>query len=289
MSVIKNSWTNVATTKTAMVGLQKVAASSTVRDMVEKAEKQFEATTRGWAEIFIEPTARNHDFYSVKVFIGPFQDLWKVTTYIHNESSSSMVSEKMWTLEKKEDAFELFRIAVYRIASVCDYISNKGLHTVVGPKMIWHALSDLEGDIDEPSSGNGIVYLKQDHNVDKNAGNLLRNFPWLRPEEASALFPGHKMDRSSNIDRDEGIHGVARYEMRDGQMVVVRPANAGEIFRKEIEEDKDHSAGFGNRKPKTPRKKNANQEVVIRRGVHGDMAFKGKELAEVEKANKKNT
>ncbi|MFW5891391.1 MAG: hypothetical protein ACOCUI_04150, partial [bacterium] len=75
------------------------------------------------------------------------------------------------------------------------------LQTASLPTMIWHALHDIDGDLDlKPKAAGNIIYLRQDHNVDDNKGNLFKNIPFL--------------DKSNKeiLEKAEGGHYISKME-----------------------------------------------------------------------------
>jgi len=105
------------------------------------------------------------------------------------ESGNTVYKKHLYFYEKnKSKAVKAYNDACSIMKELHDEQEANALPTASIPSMVWHALHDLRGDdgIKPKGSGN-ILYLRQDHNVNENKGNLFKNILYLDKADYSIL------------------------------------------------------------------------------------------------------
>jgi hypothetical protein len=88
--------------------------------------------------------------------------------------------KKMLYYKNKQKAFSNFDKIIKIMKEIQQESESNNVPTATLSSIIWHAFQDFEEDDDiKPKAGGNILYLRQDHNVNENRGNLFKNILYL--------------------------------------------------------------------------------------------------------------
>ena len=113
---------------------------------------------------------------------GKKDPYWLVSVKAYSfEAGNTVYKKHMYFYNKnKSKAIGVFNDAVKVVGALHQEQESNDLPTASIPSMIWHSLHDLDGDEGLKPRGSGnIVYLRQDHNINENRGNLFKNIIYL--------------------------------------------------------------------------------------------------------------
>jgi len=161
-----------------------------------------------WEEfIYITATRTHETSYYVQITCREFDNkkrdpFWITVITAFSFESGNIVYKKCIYHKKKSDAKNDFNKALKVITELRQEQEANNLPTASIPTMIWHALHDIDGDTDlKPKANGNIVYLRQNHNVNENKGNLFKNILYLDKADNSILEKSEK----SNFHSQEGM------------------------------------------------------------------------------------
>jgi hypothetical protein len=105
---------------------------------------------------------------------------WMVNVSGFSFEAGNMIYKKIIYFKKRADAKSSFDTCCGIIKEMRHEQEANNLPLVTLPSMLWHALHDIDGDINIKAKDKGnIIYLRQDHNINDNRGNLLKNILYL--------------------------------------------------------------------------------------------------------------
>lgn len=113
---------------------------------------------------------------------------WAVIITAFSFEVGNIVYKKCIYHRKKSDADKNYEKSVRIIKELRQEQEANNIPTATIPSMIWYALHDIEGDLDLKPRGSGnILYLRQNHNIDANKGNLFKNILFLDKANTNIL------------------------------------------------------------------------------------------------------
>jgi len=106
---------------------------------------------------------------------------WVASASAYSLESGNVVYRKNEFYKKFSDSNKAYKEMYKRIENLRYSFGASNIPTATLSSMIWHLLHDITGDNDlSPKGENNIIYLRQDHNINENKGNLINNIVYLR-------------------------------------------------------------------------------------------------------------
>jgi hypothetical protein len=156
---------------------------------IEKEVSHFLSKDRREESFYFSTNRKHETSYSAGVVFrqinnkkGIKDPYWLVSVKAYSfESGNTVYKKHMYFYnENKKKAVKVYNEAVRLMKELHDEQEGNDLPTASIPSMIWHALHDLDGDNGLKPKGSGnILYLRQDHNINENKGNLFKNIIYL--------------------------------------------------------------------------------------------------------------
>lgn len=119
---------------------------------------------------------------------------WVTSASAYSIESGNVVYRKNEFFKKEADSTKAFEEIKRRVDKLQHNFGASSTPTSTLASMIWHLLHDITGDHDLNAKGkHNIIYLRQDHNINENRGNLLNNIIYLK--EADYHFLDKRQSR----------------------------------------------------------------------------------------------
>jgi len=144
---------------------------------------------------YVQATCREID--------NSYKDLyWMMVVSAFSFEAGNIVYKKATYYRKEEDAYANYLKALNILKKVQQEQEANNVPTASLPSMIWHSLHDIDGDSDlKPTASGNIVYLRQNHNINENKGNLFKNILYLDKAQKKIL----EIDPKNFISEQEGM------------------------------------------------------------------------------------
>jgi len=180
---------------------QKSQASSSDQGSITKSASTENKLTKNAAEItqefghisserwedfiYITATRVHETSYYIQVTCREFDNkikdpFWITVITAFSFESGNIVYKKCIYHKSKKTAQEDYKKVLDILNKLAQEQESNSLPTASFPNMIWHSLHDVDGDKDiKPKASGNIIYLKQNHNINENKGNLFKNILYL--------------------------------------------------------------------------------------------------------------
>jgi len=167
-----------------------IKSSSGTKKMCKKAaaivQEYKHVSKERWEDfVYITATRIHETSYYVQITCREFDNSKKETYWItvitaFSFESGNIVYKKCIYHKKRDDAQQDYKKALKILNDLRQEQESNNLPTASLPNMIWHALHNVDGDKDiKPKASGNIIYLKQNHNINENKGNLFKNIIYL--------------------------------------------------------------------------------------------------------------